>query len=294
MKNRKLTSALIGLTGVLCVLSVAFFVFRDSGPAIPDDGTNAKKTANARNGASKKWKTRSRPNKAERVDGQDAGEDDGSEKKKPSFTLDDDDEARLNAEQRRTIMAIREALDNNDRKTVVRLVQKLQKSEEWPDGIPKSIKMAAIEALGWFGSSCLPELAGFLGDADEEVAKSAIDRYQEMLADFELSDFERSSILVQAAMVIDDPEAMDAMLFELNNMRHSVAVKTMKQLMAKGNEATKSILLSNVAFYTGEEGLDTPAKLDEWLERNPDEEGDAEFYGGSNEKSSADEASNRR
>ena len=70
--------------------------------------------------------------------------------------MDDDDEANLNAEQRKMIEAIRAALDENDRKKVLALVQKLQTSDDWPDGIPKSIKMASIKALGWFGGSCLP------------------------------------------------------------------------------------------------------------------------------------------
>ena len=201
-------------------------------------------------------------------------------KKKPTFALDDDDEAKLNAEQRKMIEAIRAALSDDDRKTVLKLVNRLQKSPEWPDGIPKSIKLAAIEALGWFGSSCFPELAGFLADADGEVVAAAIERFEEMLGDFDLSDHERAHILVEASKIINDAEAMDSMLFELNNMRHSVAVETIKQLMAEGNAATQSILPNNVEFYTGEEGMDTPETLDEWLKQNPDDEDDEEFYGG--------------
>ena len=204
-------------------------------------------------------------------------------KKKPAFALDDDDEAKLNEEQKRTIEAIRAALDDNSKKTVLKLVQKLQASDEWPDGIPKSIKMAAIEALGWFGSSCLPEIAGFLGDADPEVVQSATEKYEEALADFELSDRERAQILIQAAKVINDPDAMDSMLFELNNMRHSVAVETIKTLMVDGNAATKQALPDNIETVTGEEGMNTPEKLDEWLKENPDGEDDEDFYGGTKE-----------
>ena len=212
-------------------------------------------------------------------------------KKKPTFALDDDDEANLNEEQRKMIEAIRAALSDDDRKTVLKLVNRLQKSPEWPDGIPKSIKLAAIEALGWFGSSCLPELAGFLADADGEVVDAAIERYEEMLGDFDLSDRERANILVEASKIINDSEAMDSMLFELNNMRHSVAVETIKRLMAEGNAATKSILPENVEFYTGEEGLNTPEKLDEWLKQNPDDEDDEESYGGAKAEGKNDEES---
>ena len=159
------------------------------------------------------------------------------------------------------------------------LVQKLQASDEWPDGIPKSIKMAAIEALGWFGASCLPELAGFVGDSDPEVVESATDKYSEMLSDPELSDYERSEILIAASKIIDDPDAMDSMLFELNNMRHSVAVKTIQTVWKEGNDATKQVLPDNIEFYTGEDDIDSPAKLDDWLKQNPDDEDDNYFYG---------------
>ena len=49
--------------------------------------------------------------------------------------------------------------------------------------------------------------------------------------------------------------------------------------MVSGNEATKSVLPDNIEFYTGEEGIDSPEKLDEWLAANPDDEDDDMFYG---------------
>ena len=197
---------------------------------------------------------------------------------KPRFVLDDDDESKLNEEQRRTIEAIRAALEDNSKKTVLKLVQKLQASDEWPDGIPKSIKMAAIEALGWFGSSCLPELAGFLADGDEAVVQAAVEKYEEMLSDADLSARERSEILIQASKVINDADAMDSMLFELINMPRSIAVETMKELIAGGNAATQEVLPDNIEFITGEENITTPQQLDEWYKQNPDDEGDDEFY----------------
>ena len=180
------------------------------------------------------------------------------EAKKPTFSFDDDDEANLK---------------------VMKLVQKLQKSPEWPDGIPKSIKMAAIEALGWFGVSCLPELAGFLADADDEVVDAAVEQYEDMLSDYDLSDRERAEILVQAVKCISDSDALDSMLFELNNMRNSVAVQTIKRVMAEGNAQSKALLPECIEFVTGEEGLDTPEKLDKWLQENPDDDDDEETYG---------------
>ena len=202
-----------------------------------------------------------------------------SEREKPSFALDEDDEANLTEIQRQLVEEIRAALDHEDKAAVVKLVQKMQSSGEWPDGIPKSIKVAAIDALSWFGASGLPEMAGFLADNDDEVVQTALDKFEEALADFDLSDYDRAEILIQAAKIVTDADAMDSMLFELNNMRHSVAVSTIKEMMVSGNEATKSVLPDNIEFYTGEEGIDSPEKLDEWLAANPDDEDDDMFYG---------------
>lgn len=256
-------------TALLCALG-AFWVFH--GERVPEgDGPTAPQKVKVRPNKSvpKVRRSATRIAKNGRPDG-DAVAVKGAPKvkrEKPTFVLDDDDEAKLTEVQRSIIEAIRAALDAENKKEVLKLVQRLQKSPEWPDGIPKSIKMAAIEALGWFGASCLPELAGFLADGDEDVVQSAIEKYEEMLSDFDLSPRERSEILVQASKVINDPDAMDSMLFELNDMPRSIAVETIKRLMAEGNSATQQVLPDNIEFYTGEEDMNTPEKLDEWLKR---------------------------
>ena len=268
-------------TVLLCALG-AFWAFH--GERVPErDGPGEAPKVKVRpdKGVPKARRSVTRIEKAGRRNGAAVQDPKKVKREKPAFVLDDDDESNLTEAQRSIIEAIRAALDDNNKKEVLKLVQKLQKSPEWPDGIPKSIKMAAIEALGWFGASCLSELAGFLADGDPEVVESAVDKYSEMLSDIELSDYERSNILVAASKIIDDPDAMESMLFELNNMRHSVAIDTIKKLMAEGNAATKSVLPDNVEFFTGEANMDSPEKLDEWLKQNPDDEGDEEFYGGS-------------
>ena len=202
---------------------------------------------------------------------------------KPELAFDDD-EAKLSEEYRKLLKAVRDALDADNKRALLRLVQKVQAKSNWSEEVPSVVKSAMIDALGWFGSSCLAEIAGFMADSDEEIAQAAIEKYEEALSDFDLSDRERSKLLVMASQVITDPDAMDSMLFELNNMRHSVAVDTIKQLMASGGAATQTVLPDNIEFYTGEEGMNTPEKLDQWLKDNPDDEWDEEFYGGSSKQ----------
>lgn len=203
-------------------------------------------------------------------------------REKPSFELDDADEAALTAEQRALIEAIRKALDEDDHKTVLALVQKLQKSKEWPDGIPLPIRRAALEAVSWLGISALPEIAGFLGDGDKEVVSDAIDAYESALIEAN-GDRELASIVTAAAAVIDDADAMDSILMSLNEMRPSVAVATIKQIWATGTDAAKAALREAIEFLTGEENITTPEQLDKWYNDpsgdNRDDEDAEEFYG---------------
>lgn len=197
---------------------------------------------------------------------------------KPSLDYDDE-EASLSEEYRKLLSEIRKALDGDDKRALLRLVQKVQSNRNWVSDVPFLVKSAMLDALGWFGAACLPEITGFMSDSNEEIAQSAVEKYEEALSDSELSDRERSKLLVLASQVITDSDAMESMLFELNNMRNSVAVETIKQLMASGGDATQSLLPESIEFFTGEEGLNTPEKLDEWLTANPDDETDEEFYG---------------
>lgn len=191
-----------------------------------------------------------------------------------------EEERGLTAEMKKVLRFLRDVSDSDNKSEVIRMVQELQKSKDWPDSVPKVVRLAAIEALGWFGSSCLPEAVGFLGDMDEEVADCAMSQFEEAVGDLDKSDIERSGILVMASQVVTDSDAMDSMLMELNNMRNSVAAETVKQLWLNGNATTQKLLPETIESVTGEEGIDTPEKLDAWLAENPDDEGDEEFYGG--------------
>ena len=197
---------------------------------------------------------------------------------KPSFALGDDEEKKLTDEQRRIIEEIRAALAADDFKTLMRLVREMQASKEWPDGIPKAVKLAAVDALGWFGGNCLPELVGFLADADRDVISATVDAWEDAIAECE-GDKEVAEQVKFASKVVTDSDSMDSILSEISNMRHSVAIGTMKEVLASGNETAKAQIQDIIDDFTGEKGLSTEKQLDEWLEKNPDDPGDEEMYG---------------
>ena len=168
--------------------------------------------------------------------------------------VDDDEEAALTEEYRKLLADIRKALDSENRRSISKILSKIQSNPNWLASTPSVIKRELLDAMGWFGASCLPEVAGFLADEDADVAQLAIEKYEEALSDIDLSDRERAKILVLASQLITDSDVMDSMLFELNNMRHSVAVDTIKQLMATGGTATQAVLPDNIEFIREKRG----------------------------------------
>jgi hypothetical protein len=158
----------------------------------------------------------------------------------------------------------------------------LEKKSGWPSAFPLIIRREAVEALAWFDSDCLPEIIKFIADKDPGVAQVATDELIDSVSDQDMSDRIRAQIMISSLNIPMDRDTVDHLLFELNNMRNSVAVDTVKKLWELQNKNVTSQLTDAIEFFTGEEGLDTPKKLDEWLANNPDDEGDEEFYGGIN------------
>ena len=197
---------------------------------------------------------------------------------KPSFTIGDDEEKKLTEEQKRIIAEIRAALAADDFKTLMKLVRQMQASNEWPDGIPKAVKLAAIDALGWFGGNCLPELVGFLADADRDVISATTDAWEDAIAECE-ADYEVAEQVKFACKVVSNAESMDSILSEISNMRHSVGIGTIKEVLVSGNDVAKAQIQEIIDDFTGTEGMKTVEELDKWLADNPDDPDDEEMYG---------------
>ena len=210
---------------------------------------------------------------------------------KPGFDIGEAEKS-LNEEQRKLLEEIRKALREDDFRQLMKLVHRLQSSDEWPDGIPKAIKMAALKALGWYGGKTLPEVVGFLADLDREVVDLASSYWDDAIAeldhDVDLMDaagnVKEAGIatnIKSASRVVNDPETMESILSEIQaSLRHSVAVDTVKDILQNGNAVAKEKIVSAIEDLTGSEEIKTAEQLDEWLKRNPDDPDDDFMYGG--------------
>lgn len=207
---------------------------------------------------------------------------DVSEKaKKPDVALSSDDAEKLSAEMRKMFEDLQAALDDEKRQDVYKLVHKLQSMDEWPDGIPKSVKLKALDAIAWFGVSGAAEAIGFLADSDPEVVHATIEKFEEMLSDWSIGDRATATILKQVITVVRDADALDTFLCEMNNMRPSVRVDMANAVYGSGNEVAVKVLNENIDFYFGDSDVEVTGQKDlgAYLKANPDDPDADDFYG---------------
>jgi len=236
--NKKIV-AIVAVAGVL-VLAVGVAVWRPA-PANGDVDTKIGKGALAQDG-------KVRPAERIKVRNQKPGSSKVTEERiRPDMRLDDGDESSLTAEMLAVYRALQEALDRDDRRRVFALVRQLQAMDEWPDGIPISVKKRALSALAWFGSSGIAEAVRFLEDSSQEVRDSAIETFEKQLADnWDCGDYALSDIIVALSKVVTDADALDSFYGQLDNMRPSVRATTVVKIYESGNASAKQVLDNNL------------------------------------------------
>lgn len=198
-------------------------------------------------------------------------------------TNDDVEEEDLTELQKGVLAELQKALDDNDlrkvRKVLAKFVAKVENGGLGGD-VPKCMRMRAVEALGWFGKDAAIDVMEYMADADEDVASDARNAFEQALQDCEMGDAQRSALVKAAMQAINDGEQIDSLLSQLNDMRNSVKVQTIESILDAGTEMAKQKMQEQLGDYTDSE-VTTRDELKKWAVENPDDEGDAEFYGGS-------------
>lgn len=193
-----------------------------------------------------------------------------------------EDEDLLTAQQKSIVKELQDALDNEDYKAVKRVLGKFTASVSsggLGGNVPKVLRMKAIEALGWFSPNAVVDLTDFIFDPDDEVAEDAFSKFEMMLQDSELDDFTRAQVVKSMMSSLTDEDRVDSVLNSLMDMRNSVRADTIKTILANGTEVAKAKLMEQLEFLTDSD-VTTVADVDKWLEDNPDDADDDEFYGG--------------
>ena len=194
---------------------------------------------------------------------------------------DDADESELTELQSSVLKELKKALDDNSLPRVRKAIAKFNqpKAEGGLDGdVPKVMRSYAVSALGWFGSAAISDLLEFAADADTEIEDDAFTKMEEALDDWDVSDYERASILTAMLKALHDSDRIDMMLMALNNMRNSVKGDAIINIINSGTDEAKAVMKEQVEFYTDLDVVDAQG-VAEWVKNNPDNEWDEEFYG---------------
>ena len=197
---------------------------------------------------------------------------------------DIDDVDKLSDAQRSVLNEIQAALDADDYKALKKALSKLTASVKSGGlggyaNVPRVIRAAAVQALGWFGKTAALDLVDFMADSDAEISSDAFDQFDFALQDVDMSDFERAAIVKTTAKALTDPDWIDSLLMCLNDMRNSVKGATAISIITEGTPQVKAALLENIDFYL-DEGISNADDVRKWMEENPDDPEDEEFYGG--------------
>jgi len=193
-------------------------------------------------------------------------------------------EDELTDTEKSVLKEIQSALDANDFKSLRRALSRLTASTKSGglggySKVPRSIRAAAVQALGWFGKDAAIDLMGFMADSDDEISSDAASQFELALQDVDLGDRERAEIVKATAKTLTDSDQLEMLLFSLNDMRNSVKADTVISILTEGTSQARATMLDQIEFYIDVD-VTTVNGVRDWAEQNPDDPGDDEFYGG--------------
>jgi len=270
---------MIALLGIVVAISAAglYVVFRPD--ATTNTTENMKKVVVKQKKGKAKNKTLAR--NAQRIRVQKINQSLGADK--PDMGLTMDEEANLSDEMKQILSELQDALDDNDAQKVSKLAERIlvTQRKKGQDAVPPYVREKAVEAIGFFLPGSLADLVGFMADSDPDVLQDVMDKFSEAIDDPDLGDRELSSILTSVSKVLNNEDAVEALFFAIeSDMRHSVAVQTYLNVWENGSKEVQAKVLESISDFTGEDDISTPEQLKKWLEENPDDEDDEDFYAG--------------
>ena len=198
----------------------------------------------------------------------DAGKGEVAKRPAPPAADDDDDDDGLTPEERALSKRI-EDLDEDKPEDLEKAVACAKEALNCPNA---EIRQDMVDALGRFGEKCLPQLAPYLADSDEDVRDSALNEWTTALAEIE-DEPEKLGIVELAMNVLTDEEALEDIADEYIGADEKLAVESLLRVIeGGGSEQGIAKAKETYEFVTGEEFTDRAA-AEKWIaeEYMPDE-----------------------
>ena len=191
-------------------------------------------------------------------------------------------DAELTELEQKVLDEVRKAYSSFDFKRLLAALEMLNDAPGGLHGVPAPLRKTLLQALSRFGSQGLAEIVGFVGDPDPGIAQMAEATLNQAAAQIDMfaSDVERSQTICLLSKVVTDSSTLDTMFSQIKRMRNSVSADTLSYVMENGTAQARESLKDITLFVTGDETIDTPEKVAEWKEANPDGEDDDRRYAG--------------
>ena len=180
MRNRRML--LIAATAIAVVAVLCFFHLKRTGKADPETPNQPKQE----HGKAIRQQLPPKGRQANRA-------------KPPSPDMDAF--SSLPPAERRLAESVQTALDNEDYAATIKAASKALSSTN------ASVRLQAVEALGWFGKRALAELTPCMADPDEEVAQAAVNAWELGLSEMEESR-DRFDVALMALTTISEKNAL--------------------------------------------------------------------------------------
>lgn len=139
-------------------------------------------------------------------------------------------------EDRKLARSVQQALDNEDLPATLKATKQALKSSN------AEVRLAAVEALGWFGEKTLMELTPCIADSNEEVSEAALSAWELGLSELD-SAKSRFDIALMALNVISSEDALERIGSQFSNAATDVIedIDDEQAAFAKRVEIVKSV-----------------------------------------------------
>jgi len=171
--------------------------------------------------------------------------------------------AHMTPEDGKLATAIQDALDAEDLGKLKDLLAEARKSKN------AEIRRLMVEALQWFDTKAMLQLAGFLADEDEEVREAAVSAWEMVLGNVE-DEQVKAGLIVESLQMVQNGDDADRIASEFHTVDQKLAIDSMIKLLygtLTVSKAAREKILETYEFITGEEYTNAQAAR-QWLKEN--------------------------
>jgi len=160
--------------------------------------------------------------------------------------LDLVDDPNLSDADKKLIVELQDALDDDDLKGVTAAARQLMKSKSEP------ARVRTATALGWFGAAALPELIEMLSDPSSDVVEAAMTPTLDAIDNMEDGP-EKADMLSALIATINDLESLEDALMLFSGIEDEITIPHLERLieMFQNDLAKVAALTSYLNFVKG-------------------------------------------